>query len=103
MVAALTVNKCNLLQVGAAAPAPALRKASWLQWALSNFVALRKSAAELQGKDELQCMPVVITASTHASASSLSNTANARSWNNERHSSEAIDRYADAGSGCELG
>ena len=36
---------------------------------------LRKTAAELEGKGELLCMPVVITASTRSSASNLQGTA----------------------------
>lgn len=90
------MNEWNLLQVGAAAPAPTLQKASWLQHALSTFVALRKSAAALQGKDELLCMPVVITASTHASASSLSNTANARSRVKDIHLRPLTDMQMQA-------
>lgn len=71
--------KCNVLQVGAATPAPTSEKPSWLQKALSNFVMLRKTAAWLEGKNELLCMPVVVTASPRASASSLAGTASAKS------------------------
>lgn len=74
MLQVLNSHYCNLLQVGAADPAPTLQKPSWLQDALSQFVKLRKRAAELEGQGELLCMPVAITASTRASASSLRNT-----------------------------
>lgn len=40
---------------------------------------LRQRAADLEGQNELLCMPVVITASTRASASSLRNTASGQS------------------------
>jgi len=63
--------ECNPLQAGAAVPAPILQEPSWLQSALSHFVMLRKRAAALEEKGELLCMPVVITASTRSSASSL--------------------------------
>ena len=61
--------------MGAAIPAATLQKPSWLQFALAHFVMLRQRAADLEGQNELLCMPVVITASTRASASSLRNTA----------------------------
>jgi len=77
--------ECNLLQAGAAVPAPTLQKPSWLQAALSHFVMLRKRAAELEGNGELLCMPVVITASTRSSASSLQGTASGHSLVKDVH------------------
>ena len=41
---------------------------------------LRKRAAELEGNGELLCMPVVITASTRSTASSLQGTASGQSF-----------------------
>ncbi|KAL0040414.1 hypothetical protein WJX77_006468 [Trebouxia sp. C0004] len=46
-------------EAGAAVPAPTSQKPSWLQAALSHFVMLRKTAAELKGNGELLSMPVV--------------------------------------------
>ncbi len=77
--------ECNSLQAGAAVPAPTLQKPSWLQAALSHFVMLRKTAAELEGNGELLCMPVVITASTRSSASSLQGTASGHSLVKDVH------------------
>jgi len=77
--------ECNPLQAGAAKPAPALQTPSWLQVALSHFVMLRKAAADLEAKGELLCMPVVITASTRSSASSLQNTASGHSYSKDVH------------------
>ena len=39
---------------------------------------LRQKAAELEGNGELLCMPVVITASTRSTASSLQGTAHVK-------------------------
>ena len=75
----ISLAETKLLQVGAAIPTPTLQKPSWLQFALSHFVQLRKTAAELEGQNELFCMPVIITASTRASASSLHGTASGQS------------------------
>ncbi len=58
---------------------------SWLQTALSHFVMLRKTAAELEGNGELLCMPVVITAITRSSASSLQGTASGHSLVKDVH------------------
>lgn len=69
----------SLCQVGAAAPVSTPTQPSWISRALSYFVMLRKEAAELEGRGELMCMPVAITASTRASASSLHNTASGNS------------------------
>lgn len=77
--------ECNLLQAGAAVPAPTPQKPSWLQAALSHFVMLRKRAVELEGNGELLCMPVVITASTRSSASSLQGTASGHSLVKDVH------------------
>ena len=71
--------------MGAAVPAPTLQKPSWLQDALSHFVTLRNRAAELEGNGELLCMPVVITASTRSSASSLQGTASGHSLVKDVH------------------
>ena len=73
-----------ILQAGAVRPRPTLQNPSWLQCALGCFVELRKDAAWLEGQNELLCMPVAITASTHASASSLRVTAR-HSWTVDIH------------------
>eukprot|EP00898_Chlorokybus_atmophyticus_P002411 jgi/Chlat1/3170/Chrsp22S00248 len=52
-------------------------KATWLQNMISEFVSLR--AAVRQEADGLCCMPVIVTASTCASASSLAATASRKS------------------------
>ena len=50
---------------------------TWLQYALDHFARLRSKAAHTQA--QLQCMPVIIAASTRASACSLKNTASRKS------------------------
>ena len=91
-----SLAECNLSQVGAAIPAPTLDKPSWLQFALSHFVMLRKVAADLEGQNELLCMPVIITASTRASASSLRGTANGESRVKDVHLRPLTDMQMQA-------
>lgn len=57
-----------------AVPRPSDGSVSWVQQALSAFVAMRCAA----GKQQLRMMPVLIVASTLASATSLADTASAR-------------------------
>ena len=71
--------RAYFLQVGAAQPEPKPDQSSWLQHALSNFVHLRLLAAHAEQAGTLHCMPVVLTASTRASASSLTGTSSGRS------------------------
>ena len=61
-------------------PNPTLQEPSWLQVALTHFVALRKTAARLEGEGELLCMPVVMAASHRSSAISLQG-----NWGGCRH------------------
>ena len=63
-----------LSQVDVAQPEPMPGQPSWLQHALSNFVQLRLLAAQEEQKGTLHCMPVVLTASRRASASTLTGT-----------------------------
>lgn len=63
------------MQVGAASPGATLQEPSWLQTVLASFAWLRKEAASHEGQHELLFMPLVITASSRASASSLQVTA----------------------------
>ncbi len=58
-------------------PDAATTKATWLQHLLSNFVGLREEAVNAEA--QLHCMPVVITASTRASASTMQHTASGNS------------------------
>ena len=74
---ALTL-RARFLQVGAAQPKPKPDQPSWLQHLLSNFVQLRWSAAQAEQKRTLHCMPLVLTASTCASASSLTGTSSGK-------------------------
>lgn len=63
------------MQVGATSSGATLQQSSWLQTVLASFAWLRKEAASVEEQHELLCMPVVITASSRASASSLQITA----------------------------
>ncbi len=71
--------RAHFPQVGAAQPEPKPDQPSWLQHVLTNFVHLRWLAAQAEQKGTLYCMPVVLTASTCASASSLSGPSSGRS------------------------
>lgn len=68
-----------LSQVDVAQPEPMPGQPSWLQHALSNFVHLRWLAAQGEQKGTMHCMPIVLTASTRASASTLSEPQSSRS------------------------
>ncbi|KAL3159353.1 hypothetical protein ABBQ32_011304 [Trebouxia sp. C0010 RCD-2024] len=57
---------------------------------------LRQRAADLEGQNELLCMPVVITASTRASASSLRNTASGQSRVKDVHLRPLTDMQMQA-------
>ncbi len=69
--------QANAVQPVRLDPKGAVSEATWLQQQLSNFVRLRTEAVKAQA--QLQCMPVIITASTRASASTLQNTASGNS------------------------
>ena len=55
------------------------RAPTWFQKLLHEFVNLREAAAEEEAAGRLAAMPVVVTASTRASASSLAGTQSGKS------------------------